>query len=219
MRKFFRLHDYSENMKAKIDTFSLKGKADIWWEDVKSVKGIHEDYLTWHEFERLFKKKYLLERYYDDREKEFYDFHMGSMIDDDYTNRFLELLRYVAYLKEEKAKVHRFISGLPVAYRYWIEFDDPESSEEAIGKLKHCYEKSKSKVEHKRDLKGNERFKGKWPPKQGIPQDESEKENIVPYKKFNIVENGHGEKLTRGDGREPLQCWLCGKEHHKRDCT
>ena len=57
MKKFFRLHDYSENMKAKIATFSLKGKVDIWWEDVKNVKGIYEEYLTWHAFERLFKKK------------------------------------------------------------------------------------------------------------------------------------------------------------------
>ena len=30
MNTFFRLHDYSENMKAKIVTFSLKGKTNIW---------------------------------------------------------------------------------------------------------------------------------------------------------------------------------------------
>jgi len=42
MNKFFRLHDYSTNMKAKIATFSLKGKAYIWWEDVKNIRGIHE---------------------------------------------------------------------------------------------------------------------------------------------------------------------------------
>ena len=30
MRKFFRLHDYSENMRAIIATFNLKGKAYIW---------------------------------------------------------------------------------------------------------------------------------------------------------------------------------------------
>jgi len=40
MNNFFRLHDYSMNMKAKIATFSLKGKNSIWWEDVKNVKGI-----------------------------------------------------------------------------------------------------------------------------------------------------------------------------------
>ena len=66
MKKFFRFHNYSENMKAKITTFSLKGKTNIWWEDVNNVKGIREEELIWDEFERLFKKKYLFERYYDD---------------------------------------------------------------------------------------------------------------------------------------------------------
>lgn len=40
MKKFFELHDYTKNMKARISIFSLKGKADIWWEDVKRVRGI-----------------------------------------------------------------------------------------------------------------------------------------------------------------------------------
>ena len=29
IKKFFKFHSYSKNMKAKITTFSLKGKADI----------------------------------------------------------------------------------------------------------------------------------------------------------------------------------------------
>ena len=72
---------------------------------MKNVRDIDEEYLTWSEFEWLFKKKYLSERYFDDKEKEFYELNMGSMTDDEYTNKFLELLRYVPYLKEEKAKV------------------------------------------------------------------------------------------------------------------
>jgi len=51
MRKFFKLHDYSKNMKARVATFNLKGKADIWWEYVKNFRGINEEYLTWSEFE------------------------------------------------------------------------------------------------------------------------------------------------------------------------
>jgi len=35
MKKFLEMHDYTENMKARITIFSLKGKIDIWWEDVK----------------------------------------------------------------------------------------------------------------------------------------------------------------------------------------
>jgi len=46
MKKFFKLHDYLENMKAKVAIFNPKGKANIWWEDVKIFKGIHEEYLT-----------------------------------------------------------------------------------------------------------------------------------------------------------------------------
>lgn len=46
MRKFFKLHYYSENMKARIALFSLKGKTYIWWEDVKNAKGIDEEDLN-----------------------------------------------------------------------------------------------------------------------------------------------------------------------------
>jgi len=70
--------------------------------------------------------------------------------------------------------------------------------------LKHCYEQSKCKVEPKHDLKRNEKARGKWPPKRGISQDSSEKENVVPYKRFNTDEKGHGEKQARGGGREAL---------------
>ena len=65
---------------------------------------------------------------------------MGLMIDEEYTTKFLELLRYVLYLKDEKAKVQRFLSGLPLKFRDQIEYDVPWLLEEVIGKLKHCYE-------------------------------------------------------------------------------
>lgn len=67
MKKFFELHDYTENMKVRIAIFSLNRKANIWWEDVKLVKDIRIEELNWHEFKRLFQKKYLSERYYDNK--------------------------------------------------------------------------------------------------------------------------------------------------------
>lgn len=72
--------------------------------------------------------------------KEFYETKLGSMVDDEYMSIFLELLRYVPYLKDEKMKIQRFISGLDVAFKDMIEFDEPQSLEEAIKKLKHLYE-------------------------------------------------------------------------------
>ena len=65
-----------------------------------SIRGV-----DWSEFERLFKKKNLSKRCYDDGEKGFYELKMGSMTDEEYISRFMELLRYVPYLKEEKANI------------------------------------------------------------------------------------------------------------------
>jgi len=43
MKKFLELHEYTNNMKVRIAIFILKGKAHIWWEDVKWVKDIRMD--------------------------------------------------------------------------------------------------------------------------------------------------------------------------------
>lgn len=59
MKNFFELHDYIEKMKARIAIFILKGKAHIWWEDVKQVIDIRTEELSWHEFKRLLRKSYL----------------------------------------------------------------------------------------------------------------------------------------------------------------
>eukprot|EP00253_Pinus_taeda_P030517 PITA_30517 len=93
MKKFFELHDYIENMKVMIVIFSLKGKENIWWEDVKRVRDIMVEVLSWHEFKRLFRKKYLSKRYYDGKAKELYELKMGSMKYEEYISKFLELLR------------------------------------------------------------------------------------------------------------------------------
>jgi hypothetical protein len=61
LKKYFRVHDYSENLKVQIAIFILNGKASIWWEDLRNVKGFHEKDLSWKQFEKYFRKKYLLE--------------------------------------------------------------------------------------------------------------------------------------------------------------
>lgn len=47
-----------------------------------------------------------------------------------------------------------------------------------------------------------------------------DKKNVTPYKKFNLVEAGHGshpKEKNKGEGRKTLRCWTCGGEHRKRD--
>jgi hypothetical protein len=116
LRKYFIFHDYSENLKARITIFNLNGKDSIWWKDLRNVKGIHEKELSWKRFEKYFRKQYLEEKYMDGKNKEFYELRMGKLTIDEFVNKFLELLRYVPYIKDEKVKMQRFISGLPQNY-------------------------------------------------------------------------------------------------------
>ena len=51
---------------------------------------------------------------------------------EEYANKFLELLRYVRYIRDEKVKIQRFLSGLPQAYIDRIKFYEPRTLEEAI---------------------------------------------------------------------------------------
>jgi len=46
-------------LKAQTTIFNLNGKASIWWEDLRNVKGIREKELSWGKFEKYFKKKYM----------------------------------------------------------------------------------------------------------------------------------------------------------------
>jgi len=52
---------------------------------------------------------------------------MVSMNNEEYSRIFLELLRYVPYLNEEKANIQRFNNGLSLALKDRNEFDVPIS--------------------------------------------------------------------------------------------
>lgn len=92
MKIFFRVHNYYDNMKARVATFDLKGKVDIWWENLKNVKGIREKELLWKEFEEHFRGKCLSKRYFDNKEEDFYELKMGQMSYDKCVAKFLRLL-------------------------------------------------------------------------------------------------------------------------------
>ena len=102
----------------------------------------------WKQFKNYFKKKYLSDRYYDDKIKEFHELRLGQQTTEEYANKFLELLRYVRYIKDEKVKVQHFLSGIPQSYKDRIEFYEPKTLEEAIRKANYCYEKSKDKPDY-----------------------------------------------------------------------
>jgi hypothetical protein len=86
------------------------------------VQHIREKEVTWKEFKRYFEKKYLTKRYYDRKMKEFFEL-------DEYEQSFLELLKYVPFIKDEAVKIHRYLSVLPPSMSDKIQYDDPKTME------------------------------------------------------------------------------------------
>jgi hypothetical protein len=113
MRKYFQLQNYSSHAEGIIVMYQLKRKASMWWDQLVQVQHIEEKNVTWKEFKKYFEKKYLTKRYYDKKMKEFFELKLGNMIIDEYERRFLELLKYVPFIKDETVKIQRYLSGLP----------------------------------------------------------------------------------------------------------
>ena len=51
--------------------------------------------------------------FFDSKVKEFHELKMGSVTMDAFINRFLDLLHYVPYIKDEKVKIQQFLGCLP----------------------------------------------------------------------------------------------------------
>ena len=92
------------------------------------------------QFKGYFQEKYFSEHYYERMMKEFFELKLGSMTMDEYENRFFELFKYVEFIKDEKVKIQRLLSGLPSFYSDKIHYDNPKTLGEAIRRAKHLYE-------------------------------------------------------------------------------
>jgi hypothetical protein len=134
------------------------------------VKHIKEKNVTWKEFKKYFEKKYFTKRYYDKKIKEFFELKMGSMTIDEYERRFMELLKYVSFIKDETINIHRYLSGLSSFISDKIQYDDPKTLEETIRRDKCLYDQQKGKPtfqkawEDKKKFNKDLRKKGSKPP-------------------------------------------------------
>ena len=157
-------------MKARVDIFNLNEKASIWWDHLRKVRKINERSILWKQIKKYFKKRYFSYMYYDGKIKEFHELKLGQMTMEEYANKFLELLRYVKYIRDDKVKIQWFLSGLSQSYKYQIKFDGRQNLDETIRKAKYCYDKSKSKLhfhkacKDKKNEKFDQRKKGFKPP-------------------------------------------------------
>ena len=100
-------------MKARISIYNLNGKAARWWRDLKHTNKDELREIRWSKFHNIFQEKYMSERFFDIKVKEFHELRMGSMNMDTFINIFLDLLHYVPYIKDEKEKIQQFLGCLP----------------------------------------------------------------------------------------------------------
>ena len=67
---------------------------------------------------------------------------------DAFINRFLDLLHYVPYIKEEKVNIQQFLGCLPPSFWVRIEFDMPKTLDTRLHKARLCYAHGKLRKEN-----------------------------------------------------------------------
>ena len=82
----------------------------------------------------------MLESYYEIKTKDFYELRLGQMTMEDLINKFLNLLWFVPYIKEEKVKVEWFLSCFPQSCKVRIKFDNPKTLDEVLRKERLYFE-------------------------------------------------------------------------------
>ena len=113
MNKYFQVHNYSSKMKSCLDIYNLNGKVARWWRDLNHTKKDKVREIRWSNFRKKFQERYMSKRFFNRKVKEFNELRMGSMTMDSFINRFLDLLHYVPYIKDEKVKIQQFLGCLP----------------------------------------------------------------------------------------------------------
>ncbi|WOG89301.1 hypothetical protein DCAR_0208538 [Daucus carota subsp. sativus] len=95
----------------------LQDDAYDWWETVPDSDA-QPPKLTWDDFQREFKDKYMPEIYRDEKQREFLDLKQGNMTVAEYEVKFTQLSRYASSMvATERDKCRRFEEGLKYEIR------------------------------------------------------------------------------------------------------
>ena len=149
--------------------------------------------------------------------KNLFELKLGSMTMDGYEKRFFGLLKYVDFIKDEKFKIQRFMSGLKSFYIDKIQYDNPQTLEEDIQREKCLYEHSN----------GRPIFEKAWNDKMKGKRDQRQKGFKPPFFKNNTQANQQGRstknehKTADSFGKRPrkqhVHRWGCEENHLYRD--
>jgi hypothetical protein len=122
--------------------------------------------------------------------QDLFELKLGDMTMDEYEIKFLELISYMSFIKDEKVKIKRFLDELTSFHEVKIQFDEPMDLEEDIRKAKYMYQQNRGRPTFqkawydKKKGKMDQRKKGFKPPFIGIScQSHQQGENLKVIRK------------------------------------
>jgi hypothetical protein len=77
--------------------------------------------------------------------KDLFEIKLGRMTINQYERRFLEILMYVSFIKDETVKIQRYLSGLASFSNEKIQYDESKTLEDTIRRDKFLYDQHKGK--------------------------------------------------------------------------
>ena len=148
---------------------------------------------------------------------------------DEYIIKFTSLLRYVPYLRDEKAKVKWFLSIFPTHMKERIEFVNPKTMDKAIKKARMCYQQAKekgeqgksqqAKKEHKSSIfKKNRTSNFKSAARSSVSKQFGRNHQRIIWPAEDKPTEASNKLEQAPNQKPPLQCLGCGEAHYYINC-
>jgi hypothetical protein len=122
------------------------------------------------------------------------------------------LLKYVALIKDEQVRIHRYLSELISFINDKIEYDDPETMEETIRRAKCIYYQQRGRPHFQKAWEGKNKRKIEQRKKGTKP---SFFRNTYQGKPT-LKEPEMTKTMGKRPRKPPIQCWGCREDHMYR---
>ncbi|XP_057825954.2 uncharacterized protein LOC131037781 [Cryptomeria japonica] len=93
MEKYFGLRNMSNETKVVWAAYQLTREVATWWDNEKSERKLQPGDVTWELFLQSFRKRWLLQLFFDEKMTEFQNLTLGGMLVTQYWEKFTNLLK------------------------------------------------------------------------------------------------------------------------------
>ena len=216
MERVFEQLECSDVAKFKYAISLLQKDAYDWWVSVPNAK-VKPSVLTWDDFLKEFRMKYVPPAYCDAKKKEFLNLRQRSMSIAEYEQKFLRLSRYAGgIIKEEKDKCRKFEDGLNDSIRKNVAILQHENFCKLVSAAFtwERLDKEETSRNENRFQKPRPDFWG--PSKRGrFDNSKAGSDNRPPQQRQNRSEFSTASTPNYGQGKPRVPtCPQCGKNHY-----